>query len=650
MPRGKIALFLTTNGDSTIFAPFFVKLAIFSGFFDLFSAFRAKRRAMTNEDYKAIANTAPNQPGVYQFIDERGEILYVGKAKNLRKRIASYFGERRDRLHKTRVMVKNAHRVEFTIVLTEADALLLENTLIKQHQPRYNVSLRDDKSYSYLCIKKERFPRVFITRRVIKDGSTYFGPFTSKARLKAILDLIKQLFPLRTCTFNLSSENIERGKFKVCLEYHIKNCEGPCEGLESEENYQEKIAQIKNILRGNFSAVTHHFRAEMRRHAQALEFEKAQSLKEKLAAFEDYQHKSTVVSVTIRDVDVFSIVSDEKSAYVNYLKVVNGALIHSHIQELVKNLDEDEKDLLEYAIPRLRERFNSIAPEVIAPFRVQMEESAPRLTVPQKGDKKKLLELSENNARFFLAQKRKEAATQERKQTPAERILRTLQEDLRMGALPLHIECFDNSNLQGSHPVSSCVVFFQAKPSKKDYRHYNIKTVEGPDDFASMAEVVYRRYRRLLDEDKPLPQLIIIDGGKGQLSAAARSLEQLGVDGRVTVIGIAKRLEEIFFPNDPLPLYINKKSESLKLIQQARNEAHRFALTFHRDQRSRRFTVSELTEIPGIGARSAEKLLTRFGSVKKVRQASLEEIAATIGAAAAKKVRAYFAKMEKENT
>lgn len=598
---------------------------------------------MTTEDYKKIADTIPRQPGVYRFLDEDGTILYVGKAKSLKSRVASYFGQRRDRAHKTRVMVKNADRLNFTIVETEADALLLENTLIKKHQPRYNVMLKDGKSYSYICIKNERFPRVFITRNVIRDGSTYFGPYTSKSRIKIILDLIKQLFPLRTCSYNLSQENIEAGKFKVCLEYHIKNCLGPCEGLEEEPEYNEKIEQVKNILRGNFGAVTGHFKHEMQRYAEHLDFEKAQQIKEKLTAFEDYQAKSTVVSVTIRDVDVFSIASDEKEAYINYIKVVNGAIIHAHTQELVKNLDDEEEDLLAYAIPILRERFNSIATEVILAQELELGEENLTITVPKIGDKRKLLDLSEKNVKYYLLQKKKQEVSQNRRQTSAERILRTLQKDLQMDALPIHLECFDNSNIQGSNPVASCVVFKNAKPSKKDYRHFNIKTVEGPNDFASMTEVVHRRYKRLQSENEPLPQLVIIDGGKGQLSAAMESIRQLGLEDKITVIGIAKRLEEIFFPDDPLPLYIDKKSESLKLIQQARNEAHRFAINFHRDQRSRNFLGTELTEIPGIGAKTAEKLLAHFGSVKKLRAATAAEIAEVSSLRVAKMIREHFA-------
>lgn len=597
---------------------------------------------MTTEDFKKIADTIPHEPGVYRFLDESGVILYVGKAKSLRSRVASYFGERKGRAHKTRVLVKNADHLEFTLVETEADALLLENSLIKKYQPRYNVMLKDGKSYSYLCIKKERFPRVFITRRVIRDGSTYFGPYTSKYRLKIILDLIKQLFPLRTCTLNLSQPNIDAGKFKVCLEYHIKNCVGPCVGFESEEEYDVKIAQIKNILKGNFKAVIQHFKKEMQKMAENLEFEKAQQMKEKLDAFNDYQAKSTVVSTKIRDVDVFAIATSEKEAYINYLKIVNGAIIHTHTQELVTNLDDEEEDLMQYTIPLLRERFNSIAQELILPYPITLPEEDLTITVPKIGDKKKLLELSEKNVKFYLLQKQKEAVSRTNRQTPAERILRTMQKDLQMDVLPMHIECFDNSNIQGAHPVSSCVVFKNAKPSKKDYRHFNIKTVEGPNDFASMEEVVRRRYTRLVKEKSPLPQLIIIDGGKGQLSSSVKIIRELGIEDKVTIIGIAKRLEEIFFPDDPIPLYIDKKSETLKVIQQARNEAHRFAITFHRDQRSRAFLGTELTDIPGIGEKTADKLLTHFGSVKKLRNATAAQIAEVSNLNVAKKVLDYF--------
>ncbi|MEZ4960353.1 MAG: excinuclease ABC subunit UvrC [Saprospiraceae bacterium] len=602
---------------------------------------------MTNNDYKELFPTWPQEPGVYRFLNAEGKVLYVGKAKSLKNRLASYFGTTKGMAYKTRVMVKNASSIEFTIVDTETDALLLENTLIKRFQPPYNVMLKDGKSYNYICIKNEPFPRVFITRKVFRDGSTYFGPYTSKWRLKIILELIKSLFPLRTCTLNLSEKAIEKGKFSIkvpCLEYQIKNCMAPCVKLESAEEYNEKIEQIKNLLKGNFGPVKRHFQDEMARRAENMEFEKAQQIKEKLTAFEDYQSKSTVVSTTIRDVDVFSIASDEKLAYVNYIKVVNGAIINTYTQELVKNLDEEETDLLSFTIPELRERFSSISSEIIVPFEVELAEEGVSLTVPKIGDKKKLLELSEKNVQFFLLQKKKEEATKTVKQTPAERILRTLQGDLHMAEVPLHIECFDNSNMQGSFPVSSCVVFKNAKPSKGDYRHYNVKTVEGPNDFATMEEVVYRRYKRLLSEAQPLPQLIIIDGGKGQLSAAAKSLTALGILNQVTVVGIAKRLEEIFFPGDSVPLYINKKSESLKLIQQARNEAHRFAITFHRNQRSKDFTKTELHDIPGVGEKTAEKLLKHFGSVKKLREAPREEVEQVAGKAVAGKVWTYFGK------
>jgi len=601
---------------------------------------------MTTNDFKKIADTIPREPGVYRFLDEDDVILYVGKAKVLRNRVASYFGDRKGRAHRTRVMVKNARRIIFTIVETEADALLLENTLIKKHQPRYNVMLKDDKSYSYICVKNERFPRVYITRRLIKDGSTYFGPYTSKYRLKIILELIKQLFPLRTCKYNLSEENIQSGKFKVCLEYHIKNCMGPCEGLESEEEYHKKIEQIKNILRGNFAPVKRHFKEEMERLAANLDFEKAQRIKEKLSAFEDYQSKSTVVSTTIRDVDVFSITSGEKEAFINYMKVVNGAIIRTHIQELVKNLDDDETDLLAFAIPELRERFDSQALEIILAKAVPLSDPSIKITIPKIGDKRKLLDLSVKNVKYYRLQKQKQEASRTKRQTSAERILRTLQKDLQMEEVPIHIECFDNSNIQGSHPVASCVVFKNAKPSKKDYRHFNIKTVEGPDDFASMEEVVYRRYKRLKEEGQALPQLVIIDGGKGQLSSAMKSINKLGLEDKITVVGIAKRLEEIFFPGDSIPLYIDKKSESLKLIQHARNEAHRFAINFHRDQRSRNFTNTELTQIPGIGEKTAQKLLSHFGSVKKVKTASPTDLAEVVSINTVRKIQDYFNKKE----
>lgn len=597
---------------------------------------------MTIEQYRDIQYTVPTEPGVYRFISPKGEILYVGKAKNLKSRLSSYFSERKDMLAKTKALVRNAETFTYTIVSSEQDALLLECSLIKEFQPRYNVMLKDGKTYPYVCIKNERFPRVFITRRVYKDGSTYFGPYTSVNQVYAIMEVVKQLFPLRTCNFQLSEENIERNKFKVCLEYHIKNCAGACAGLEAEEVYNEKINQIKNMLKGHFSNVKSYLKKEMMAFAENMEFEKAELVKQKLASFEDYQGKSTVVSTTISDVDVYSIATDEKFAYVNFLRVSNGTITAAYTQELTKNLDEEEHDLLSFAILELRQKFGAKTKEIIVPFEVELTENELLMTVPKIGDKKKLLELSEKNVQYFLLQKRKEEINKISKQTSAERILRTLQKDLSMPDLPMHIECFDNSNFHGSFPVSSCVVFKNAKASNRDYRHFNVKTVQGPNDFATMEEVVTRRYKRLLAENKSLPQLVIIDGGKGQLSSAMKSIRALGLEGKMTVIGIAKQLEEIFFPDDSIPIYIDKKSESLKLIQQCRNEAHRFGITFHRDQRSRGFTVTELTKIPGIGDATSEKLLSHFKSVKQLRLAKAEDIEAIVGKAATKKVLTYF--------
>lgn len=601
---------------------------------------------MTIDDYKVLLPDLPKDPGVYKYIDNNDVIIYVGKAKNLKNRISSYFGDKKHQSNKTRIMVKQAKRLEFVIVETETDALLLENTLIKKLQPRYNVMLKDGKSYSYICIKKERFPRVFITRKVIRDGSFYFGPYTSKSRIKVLLDLIKHLFPLRTCTYNLGEEYINAGKYKLCLEYHIKNCLGPCTGLEEEEPYNIKIDQIKNILKGNFAHVKRHFVDQMKLHAEQLEFEKAQSIKEKLVAFEDYQGKSMVVSQTIQDVDVFSVASIEGTAFVNYIKIVNGAIINTYTQEVIRQLDETDEDILTFAVPEIRNKFNSLSKEILVPFSILLPEEDVKVIVPKIGDKKKLVELSEKNVKYFILKLQKDQANRVKKLTHSERILTTLKNDLQMDAIPLHIECFDNSNFQGSYPVSSCVVFKNAKPSKKDYRHFNIKTVEGPDDFASMEEVVFRRYKRLRDEGEALPQLVIIDGGKGQLSSSMKAVEELGLVGQMTVIGIAKRLEEIFFPGDSIPLYINKKSESLKLIQHARNEAHRFAITFHRDKRSKGLTQTELTNIAGVGTNTADKLLNHFGSVKQVKLALVSELTEVVGPSIAKKVKAYFKAQE----
>lgn len=595
---------------------------------------------MQTEDYQQLG--MPPLPGVYRFIGANDTVLYVGKAKNLKNRVGSYFGERQNRLAKTKAMVKAAVKIEYTIVESEQDALFLESNLIKKYQPKYNVLLKDGKSYPYIAIQKERFPRVFITRQPEKERSTLFGPYVSTQKVELLMDLFKQLFPLRTCIHALTETNITQKKFKVCLEYHIKNCLGACVGLESEADYMEKITQITNVLKGQFGAVSRSLKKEMMAHAEKLEFEKAQQVKERLKLFEDYQSKSTIVSTTIVDADVFAIAGDEKTAFVHFLKVVNGAVIHSFNLELAKQIEEETDDsLLERAIPYLRQKFDSQSKEFILSTEAHFADKSVLITVPKIGDKRKLVELAAKNAKFQLLQHQKQAALKTGQPAPAERILLTLQKDLRMKHIPLHIECFDNSNLQGTNPVSSCVVFINGKPAKREYRHFNIKTVEGPDDFASMEEVVMRRYKRRLAEAAPLPQLIIIDGGKGQLSAAMKSLTALDLHEKVTVIGIAKQLEEIFFPLDSIPLYIDKKSESLKLIQQCRNEAHRFAITFHRDQRSKNFITSELTDIQGIGDKLTQKLLTHFGSAERVKQASEADLEMVIGKAATQKMMAW---------
>lgn len=603
---------------------------------------------MTFEDYKSLAPILPGEPGIYKFLDGKGIILYVGKAKNLKNRISSYFGDKKQITGKTKALVKTAHRIEYTLVETEHDALLLEATLIKKNQPRYNVMLKDGKSYTYICIKNESFPRVFFTRRVIRDGSTYFGPYTSKHRTETILDLVKKLFPLRTCALNLSEMQILKNKYKVCLEYHIKNCNGPCVGLEEALLYNERIAQIKNILRGHFKPVKDYIFQMMSTCAEKLDFEKAQQWKEKLMVMEDYQSKSTVVSTSIADVDVFSIAQDEDNAYINFMKVINGSINQTITIEADINLEEDSSIMLSLAVEKIRNQYNSIAPEIIVPFLINPQEGNPIITIPQRGDKKKLLELSEKNSQYFLLQRRKEKINRTAKQSPAERILSTLKRDLNMEDMPLYIECFDNSNIQGANPVSACVVFRNAKPSKREYRHFNVKTVIGPDDFSTMEEVVFRRYKRLLHENARLPQLVIIDGGKGQLSSAMKSIDALGLRGKLVIIGIAKKLEEIYFPEDPVPLHINKKSESLKLIQQLRNEAHRFGISFHRNQRSRSMIRTELNEIQGIGEKTAQKLLSHFGSVKQIQSADSEEIKNLVGQAITKKLLDHFNKISFE--
>lgn len=597
---------------------------------------------MNREAFKLVQPTIPELPGIYKFLDENGTILYVGKAKNLLKRTSSYFLDSKSHSFKTVTMIRHAVRLDFLVVETEHDALLLESTLIKKNQPRYNVSLKDGRSFAFICIKKENFPRIFFTRRVFRDGSEYFGPYTSKYKAEIVLDFVKSLFPLRNCTLNLTEENIKKHKFKVCLEYHVKNCLGPCEGYETKADYDDRIRQIRNILNGNFTDVTAYLQEQMGRCAAELDFESALSYKIRLDAFNDYQAKSMVVHPAIGDVDVFSIELEDHEATVNYLRIIRGALINSHTFELEKNLDQDPEMILGYAILECRELFSSIADEIIVPYAVDLPGEGLKITVPQRGDKKKLLELSEKNLRYYILAKKSEIATHTTKPIAVQRILNTLRIDLRMEKDPVHIECFDNSNIQGSNPVAACVVFKNAKPSKNDYRHYNVKSVEGPNDFASMSEIVYRRYKRLQDENKPLPDLVVIDGGKGQLSAAMESMVRLGLENKVKVVGIAKRLEEIYFPNDPVPLYINKKSESLKVIQKIRNEAHRFAILFHRDQRSRSFLSTGLTDIPGIAKKSAETLLKHFGSMARVQEASPEELAPLIGRKKADQVYRYF--------
>jgi excinuclease ABC subunit C len=594
---------------------------------------------MSDIPIKVQLSTLPSSPGVYQFYDVNEKIIYVGKAKDLKKRVSSYFSKTHD-VGKTRVLVKKIRDIKHIVVATESDALLLENNLIKKYQPRYNVLLKDDKTYPWICIKNERFPRIFPTRRHIKDGSEYFGPYTSMKTVRTLLELIKSVYPLRTCNYDLSSEKIDAGKYKVCLEYHLGNCKGPCEGYQTQEEYHQEIQDIREIIKGNFKSSLQYFKNQMKTYAEEMRFEEAQLIKDKIDVLENYEVKSTIVNPTINNVDVFSIVSDEQYAYVNFLQISHGSIVRSHTLEIKKKLDEEDQDLLALAIVEIRQRFNSFSRELYVPFEVTSEPDL-KITVPKMGDKKKILELSERNAKYF----RQERFNQEKIIDPnrhANRIMAQMQKDLRLSEEPRHIECFDNSNIQGSNPVAACVVFKDGKPSKKEYRHYNIKTVEGPDDFASMEEVVFRRYKRLLNEAEPLPQLIVIDGGKGQLSSALKSLDLLGLRGKIAIIGIAKRLEEIYFPGDSVPMYLDKKSESLKIIQQLRNEAHRFGITFHRNKRSKGAINSELEEIEGIGEKTAQDLLKTFKSVKRIKEASIEDLAKTVGTAKAKKIYETF--------
>jgi len=597
---------------------------------------------MTKFDYRKALEEIPHRPGIYQYWDANGELIYVGKAKDLRNRVSSYFIKNSQLNGKTRVLVRKINRITFTIVDTEIDAWLLENSLIKKHQPRYNVMLKDDKTYPWIVIKNERFPRVFPTRKYIKDGSRYFGPYASVGMMHAIMDTIRELYPLRTCNLALTPENISRGKFKVCLEYQIGNCKGPCEGYQTESDYEQSLADIRDILSGKIGVVIRRLKSQLDKAVGDLNFEYAHHLKGKLDLLDRYQSKSTVVSSSITNVDVFSIASDQSYAFVNYLKVMNGVIIQTQTVELKKRLDESDAELLSLAIPEIRSRFNSTSKEIIVPFTLDIEADNLKFTVPKQGEKKNLLELSFKNALYF----KKERLNQYEKLNPelkTERILTQMQKDLRMNVLPRHIECFDNSNFQGKYPVSAIVVFKDARPSKKDYRHFNVKTVEGPNDFATMEEAVHRRYRRLIDEGQTLPQLIIIDGGKGQLSSALKSLKLLGIDKQVTVIGIAKRLEELYYPGDQYPLYLDKKSETLKVIQHLRDEAHRFGITFHRKQRSLKTFRTELENIPGIGRTTAEKLLKAFKSVKKIQAATPDQLREVLNEKQVHALTEYFA-------
>ena len=584
-------------------------------------------------------SSLPTTPGVYQFYDVEDKILYVGKAKNLKKRVSSYFNKTHEQ-GKTRVLVKKIRSIRHIVVPTESDALLLENNLIKKYRPRYNVLLKDDKTFPWICIKNEKFPRIFPTRKFIKDGSEYFGPYTSMKTIHTLLDLIKSVYPLRTCNYDLAQDKVAAGKYKVCLEYHLGNCKGPCEGYQSEEEYNRQIQEIREIIKGNFKSSLHYFKSRMRLLAQEMKFEEAQLIKDKIEVLENYQVKTTIVNPKINNVDVFTIISDEAFAYVNFLQLSHGSIIRSHTLEIKKKLDETDEDLLQLAIIEIRQRFNSHSKEIYVPFEVTLE-SHLKVVVPKLGDKKKILELSERNAKFFRQDRFKQIKIID-PDRHTNRIMGQMKKDLRLSMEPRHIECFDNSNMQGSNPVAACVVFRDGKPSKKEYRHYNIKTVECPDDFASMEEVVFRRYKRLLEEEQSLPQLIVIDGGKGQLSSALKSLDALGLRRKIAIIGIAKRLEEIYFPEDPIPLYLDKKSESLKIIQQLRNEAHRFGITFHRNKRSKAAINSELESIEGIGNKTVEELLKNYKSVKRIKEASLENLAQTIGMSKAKKIYETF--------
>ena len=597
------------------------------------------------QQIQLILQSLPNNPGVYQFYDNSATIIYVGKAKNLKKRVYSYFSDN-TKSGKLSVLVSKIADIKFIIVDTEQDALLLENNLIKKHQPRYNVLLKDDKTFPWICVKNEPFPRIFPTRNVIRDGSEYFGPYTSVKLMQTLLELTHKLYPLRNCNLKLTQENIIKKKFKICLEYHIGNCKGPCEGLQIIEDYNNSISEIKAILKGNIIKVINHLKDLMKTFSDNLEFEKAQMIKEKLETLEKFQKKSTIVNPEIDDVDVFSITTDENYGYVNFLKVSNGAIIQVHTIELKKKLDETPEELLLYAITDIRQRFNSESSEIIIPFELDITIANAKFFIPKIGDKKKLLELSQRNVQYYKFERQKQLEDLKKKSTN-NRVLEKMKLDLRMKELPIQIECFDNSNIQGTLPVSAMVVFKNGKPAKSEYRHFNIKTVEGPDDYASMEEVVLRRYKRILEENKQLPQLIIIDGGIGQLNSALTSLEKLGLNNKIAIIGIAKKLESIFFPHDSIPLFLDKKSETLRLIQRIRDEAHRFGITHHRGKREKLIIKSELTDIEGIAEKTAQKLLSHFKSVVNIKKATISELEVLIGNAKANVVFNYFA--EKKN-
>ena len=584
----------------------------------------------------------PSEPGVYQFFNKEDKIIYIGKAKNLKKRVASYF-QKNVGSRKTKNLVKNIHEIKHIVVSTESDALLLENSLIKKYQPKYNILLRDDKTYPWIVIKKEAFPRVLTTRRVEKDGSEYFGPFTNYKTVRTIMGVFSTLYSLRTCHYDLKEKNIVEKKYKVCLEYHIGNCLGGCEGHQKEEDYDVYISNIRDFLKGNLSSSLNYFKNEMKTASDCLQFEKAQSAKEKIELLENYQSKSTVVSSKLNNIDVFSIISDSSHAYVNHLQVAFGRIVRFHNVEIKKKLEETDKKLLLMTLVNLRDKFNSKNNTVISNIKFDKILDL-KFIFPKAGDNKKLLDLSVRNATQFKIEKLKQVQIVD-PERHTNRILNQMKTDLRLNKIPVHIECFDNSNIQGSNPVASCIVFKNSKPSKKDYRHFNIKTVEGPDDYASMEEVVYRRYRRMLDEKLSLPSLIIIDGGKGQLSSSIKALKKLNLENTIAILGIAKRLEEIFYPNDPIPLYLNKKSETLKVIQQMRNEAHRFAINFHRNKRSKQALTSSFDGIPGIGEKTKTALLKRFKSLKNIKETSLELLISEVGESKAKKLKDFLNSM-----